>query len=63
MAADAAILLDPRYEEARIARGVALIGLTRTAEGIADLRRGLLLLADPVRAQQIITSSLEPNTP
>lgn len=63
VAADAAILLDPRYEEARIARGVALIGLTRTAEGVADLRHGLLLLADPVRAQQIITSSLEPNTP
>jgi hypothetical protein len=62
-AADAAVTLDPRYEEARIARGVALIGLTRTAEGVADLRRGLLLLADPVRAQQIIASSLEPNTP
>lgn len=62
-AADAAVALDPRYEEGRIARGVALIGLNRTAEGVADLRRGLLLLADPVRAQQIITSSLEPNTP
>lgn len=62
-AADAAIALDPRYEEPRIARGVALIGLTRTAEGVADLKRGLLLLADPVRAQQLITTSLEPNTP
>ncbi len=62
-AADAAIALDPRYEEPRIARGVALIGLTRTVEGVADLKRGLRLLADPVRAQQIITSSLEPNTP
>jgi len=62
-AADAAVALDPRYEEARIARGVALIGLTRTAEGVADLRRGLLLLADPVRAQQIITLNLEPSTP
>jgi hypothetical protein len=63
VAADAAVALDPRYEEARIARGVALIGLNRVPEGVADLRRGLLLLADPVRAQQIITSSLEPNTP
>ncbi len=62
-AADAAIALDARYEEARIARGVALIGLTRSAEGVADIKRGLLLLADPLRAQQIITSSLEPNTP
>ena len=62
-AADAAVALDARYEEARIARGVALIGLARAAEGIADLRRGLLLLADPARAQQIITASLEPNTP
>ena len=62
-AADAAIALDARYEEARIARGVALIGLTRVAEGVADLKRGLLLLADPARARQIITSSLEPNTP
>jgi Flp pilus assembly protein TadD len=62
-ATDAAIALDARYEEARIARGVALIGLARTAEGVADLRRGLLLLDDPVRAQQIITQSLEPNTP
>ncbi len=62
-AADAAIALDPRYEEPRIARGVALIGLARTLEGVADLKRGLRLLADPVRAQQIITASLEPNTP
>jgi Flp pilus assembly protein TadD len=62
-AADVAVALDPRYEEARIARGIALIGLTRTAEGVADIKRGLLLLADPVRAEQIIASSLEPYTP
>ncbi len=62
-AADAAIALDPRYEEARIARGVALVGLARSPEGVADLRRGLLLLADPVRARQIIASTLEPNAP
>ena len=62
-AADIAVALDSRYEEARIARGVALIGLTRTAEGVADIKRGLLLLADPLRAEQIIASSLEPYTP
>lgn len=62
-AADAAVALDPLYEDARIARGIALIGLTRTAEGVADLRRGLLLLKDPGRAQQLITTYLEPNTP
>jgi hypothetical protein len=61
-AADAALTLDHRYEEARIARGLALLGLTRTAEGVAELKRGLVLVADPARAQQIITASLEPNT-
>lgn len=60
-AADAALTLDHRYEEARIARGLALLGLTRTAEGVAELKRGLVLVADPGRAQQIITASLEPN--
>ena len=61
-AADTALSLDHRYEEARIARGLALLGLTRTAEGVAELKRGLVLVADPARAQQIITASLEPNT-
>jgi len=61
-AADQALALDHRYEEARIARGLALLGLTRTAEGVAELKRGLVLVADPARAQQIITQSLEPNT-
>jgi hypothetical protein len=61
-AADTALTLDHRYEEARIARGLALLGLTRTAEGVAELKRGLVLIADPARAQQIITASLEPNT-
>ncbi len=62
-AADASIAADPRYEEARIARGVALIGLGRAAEGVAELKRGLTLMDNPARAQQIITASLEPNTP
>jgi len=61
-ATDTALTLDPRYEEARIARGLALIGLSRTAEGVAELKRGLALVADAARAQQIITASLEPNT-
>jgi hypothetical protein len=29
---------------------------------VAELKRGLVLVADPARAQQIITQSLEPNT-
>jgi len=62
-AADAAIAQDPRYEEARIARGVALIGLRRAPEGVAEIKRGLTLMDNAARAQQIITSSLEPNTP
>ena len=61
-AADTALTLDHRYEEARIARGLGLLGLTRTAEGVAELKRGLVLMADPARAQQIINTSLEPNT-
>ena len=61
-AADTALTLDHRYEEARIARGLALLRLTRTAEGVAELKRGLVLMADPARAQAIITTNLEPNT-
>jgi hypothetical protein len=62
-AADVALNRDVRYEEARIARGLALIGLGRTAEGVANLKIGLTLMDNATRAQQIITSSLEPNAP
>ena len=59
--ADTAIARDPRYEEARVARAIALFGLGRKAEGVADLKRGLVLMDDPARAQKFITDFLEPN--
>ena len=62
-AADAAIAVDGRYDEAYLARGLALISLGRVPEGVASLKRGLALSANPARAQQLITSYLEPNTP
>lgn len=61
-AAETGTARDPRYEEARVARAIALFGLGRTAEGVADLKRGLLLMDNPARAQRFITDFLEPNT-
>jgi hypothetical protein len=62
-AADAALGLDRRYEEVRIARGLALIGLGRKGEGVTELKLGLTLMSDPARAQTILTNNLEPNAP
>ncbi len=62
-AADAALARDRRYDEARIARGLALIGLGRKVEGAEELKLGLSLMRDAARAQAIITNNLEPNAP
>lgn len=62
-AANRAIALDKVHEDGHIARGLALIALNRTPEGVVALKRGLLLLNDPDRARQLIKDSLEPNDP
>jgi predicted Zn-dependent protease len=62
-AANRAVALDRNYEDGHIARALALFGQTRTADGVAALKRGLLLLADPRRAASLIAKNLEPNEP
>lgn len=62
-AANRAVALDRLYEDAHIARALALIGATRTSEGVAALKRGLALISDRTRAEILIAKSLEPNEP
>lgn len=61
-AASQAVTLDPKYEDGPIAKGLALIAAGRKAEGVAMLKKGLLLLSDQKRADQLITENLEPNS-
>lgn len=61
-AASQAVTLDPKYEDGPIAKGLALIAAGRKAEGIAVLKKGLLLLSDQKRADQLIVENLEPNS-
>jgi len=61
--ANRTIARQPNYEYGHLARGLALIALGRKADGVAALKRGLLLSSDMTRASQIITQYLEPNDP
>ena len=61
--ANRAVALDKLYEDGPIARGLALLAASRRLDGVKALKQGLLLLADPTRAQQLITENLEPNDP
>jgi hypothetical protein len=61
--ANRAVALDRLYEDGPIARGLALLAANRRVDGVKALRQGLILLADPERAQQLITENLEPNDP
>lgn len=60
-AATEAARLDPNYEDGPVALGLALIATGQKAKGVAELKKGLLLMSDQKRADQLITENLEPN--
>ena len=43
--------------------GLALIATNQKAQGVAELKKGLLLMSDQKRADQLIAENLEPNHP
>lgn len=57
-----AIAIDSRYAEGHIATGIAHIALKRKAAGVAEIRKGLVLMDDPARRQQMIDRYLVPAT-
>jgi hypothetical protein len=60
-AATTAANLDLKYEDGPIALGLAQIALGQKATGVANLKKGLLLMSDQQRADTIIRENLEPN--
>lgn len=60
-AATTASTLDTKYEDGLIALGLAQIAAGQKAQGVASLKRGLLLMSDQARADKLIAESLEPN--
>ena len=62
-AATEAVRLDPNYEDGYVALGLALIAKNQKAQGVAELKKGLLLMSDQNRADTLIADSLEPNHP
>ncbi|MSO44436.1 MAG: tetratricopeptide repeat protein [Thermoleophilia bacterium] len=60
-AATQATALDPKYEDGPIALGIAFIAIGQKAHGVANLKKGFLLLADQKRADQLILENVEPN--
>ncbi len=60
-AATAAMALDAKYEDGPIALGLAQIAAGQKATGVANLKKGLLLMTDQKRADQLIAENLEPN--
>ena len=57
-AAQAAVTLDPRYADGFLPLGIALLGTDDRAGGVKALRRGLVLLEEPQRADQLIAQHL-----
>ena len=57
-AAQAAVTLDPRYADGFLPLGIALLGTNDRAGGVKALRRGLVLLEEPQRADQLIAQHL-----
>ena len=53
--------LDTKYEDGPLALGLAQIAAGQKAQGVASLKRGLLLMSDQARADQLIAENLEPN--
>ena len=60
-AATTASTLDTKYEDGPLALGLAQIAAGQKAQGVASLKRGLLLMSDQARADQLIAENLEPN--
>lgn len=60
-AATTASTLDTKYEDGLIALGLAQIAAGQKAQGVASLKKGLLLMSDQARADQLIAENLEPN--
>lgn len=62
-AAQRAVSLDPRYADAFLPYGISLIATGDKANGVVALRRGLLLLEEPDRANRLIAQHLDPTDP
>jgi tetratricopeptide (TPR) repeat protein len=58
-----AVGLDPRYADAFLPLGIALLAEGQKATGVKMLRRGLILLDDPARAERVIARRLDPTDP
>jgi tetratricopeptide (TPR) repeat protein len=57
-AAQRAVTLDPRYPDAFLPLGIGLLGSNDRAGGVKALRRGLVLLEEPDRADRLIAQHL-----
>lgn len=57
-----AIAIDPAYAEGHIATGIAHISLGRKAAGVADIRKGVVLMDDAKRRTEMLTRYLIPAT-
>lgn len=62
-AAQRAVTLDPRYADSFLPYGISLIASGDRANGVVALRRGLLLLEEPERANRLIAQHLNPTDP
>jgi Flp pilus assembly protein TadD len=62
-AGQTAVALDPRYADAFLPLGIALLTSGDKANGVKALRRGLVLLEEPDRADRLIRNHLQPADP
>lgn len=62
-AARQAVALDARYADGFVPFGIALIATGDKPAGVKALRRGLVLLEEPDRADQLIAEHLDPADP
>ncbi len=62
-ASQRAVSLDPRYADAFLPYGISLLAGGDKANGVVALRRGLLLLEEPDRANRLIVQHLDPTDP
>jgi hypothetical protein len=58
-AGQAAVALDPRYADGFLPLGIALLASGDKANGVKALRRGLVLLEEPDRADRLIRAHLQ----
>lgn len=62
-AAQASVGLDTRYADGFLPLGIALLAAGDKANGVKALRRGLVLLEEPDRADRLIRAHLQPTDP